>query len=113
MLTEWAHKIGIYTENRKYENYVEHSRKNVWENDLIWNNEKLSEYKSIYESLSDNDKNTIRDQFTSVYAQARLDGKDHETAVSEAAEAVAKTLKEKKKANESSNNEAPNTTPNP
>jgi hypothetical protein len=42
----------------------------------------------VYAKLSEDERNTLRDQFTSVYAQARLDGKDHNVAAEEAAAAV-------------------------
>jgi predicted component of type VI protein secretion system len=88
MLTEWAHKIGIYSEDRKYQNFAEHARNNLWDNGQAWNLGDMSKYQSTYNTLTDEEKNTIRDQFTSVYAQARLDGKDHTTAANEAAAAV-------------------------
>lgn len=113
MLTEWAHKIGIYSEDRKYQNFAEHARNNLWDNGQAWNLGDMSKYQSTYNTLTDEEKNTIRDQFTSVYAQARLDGKDHTTAANEAAAAVSQTLKRKQDANNSQNNQAPTTNPNP
>ena len=113
MLTEWARKIGIYTEDRQYQNYAEHARANVWDNGQAWNIGNMSNYQSTYESLTQEERNTIRDQFTSVYAQARLDGKDHNTAAQEAADAVTQTLKRKQDAIDAGGNQAPTTNPNP
>ena len=113
MLTEWAHKIGIYKEDQKYQNYVNHAQTNLWENGQAWNIGDMSKYQSTYNNLTDEEKNTIRDQFTSVYAQARLDGKDHNTAATEAAAAVSQTLKRKQDANNAQNNTPGTTTPNP
>ena len=113
MLTNWAHKIGIYSEDRKYQNFAEHARNNLWDNGQAWNLGDMSKYQSTYNTLTDEEKNTIKDQFTSVYAQARLDGKDHTTAANEAAAAVSQTLKRKQDANNSQNNQAPTTNPNP
>ena len=113
MLTEWAHKIGIYKEDQKYQNYANHAQTNLWENGQAWNIGDMSKYQSTYGNLTDEEKNTIRDQFTSVYAQARLDGKDHNTAAAEAATAVSQTLKRKQDANNSQNNQTPTTNPNP
>lgn len=113
MLTEWAHKIGIYKEDQKYQNYVNHAKTNIWDNGQIWNIGNTSKYQDVYAQMSEDERNTLRDQFTSVYAQARLDGKDHNTAAQEAAEAVSNTLKRKQDAINSQNNTPPSTTPNP
>ena len=113
MLTEWAHKIGIYSEDRKYQNFAEHARNNLWDNGQAWNLGDMSKYQSTYNTLTDEEKNTIRDQFTSVYAQARLDGKDHTTAANEAAAAVSQTLKRKQDAGNAEGNTPPTTDPNP
>ena len=113
MLTDWAHKIGIYSEDKKYQNFAQHAQKNLWENGQAWNLGNLSQYQSTYSGLTDEEKNTIRDQFTSVYAQARLDGDTHEVAAEKAAEAVAKTLKRKQDSNDAENNNPPTTDPNP
>jgi hypothetical protein len=32
MLTEWAHKIGIYKEDQKYQGYEDHARETLWDN---------------------------------------------------------------------------------
>lgn len=113
MLTEWAHKIGIYKEDQKYQNYVSHAQNTLWNNNQAWNIGDMNKYLSTYNTLTDEEKNTIRDQFTSVYANARLDGKDHETAAAEAAAAVSQTLKRKKDANDAQNNTLSTTIPNP
>lgn len=113
MLTEWAHKIGIYKEDQKYQNYVNHAQNTLWNNNQAWNIGDMNKYLSTYNTLTDEEKNTIRDQFTSVYANARLDGKDHETAAVEAAAAVSQTLKRKKDANDAQNNTPSTTIPNP
>lgn len=113
MLTEWAHKIGIYKEDQKYQNYVNHAKTNIWDNGQIWNLGNTSKYQDVYAQMSEDERNTLRDQFTSVYAQARLDGKDHNTAAQEAAEAVSNTLKRKQDAINAQNNQAPSTNANP
>ena len=113
MLTDWAHKIGIYKEDQKYQNYVNHAQANLWENNQAWNLGNMSKYQSTYNSLSNSEKNTIRDQFTSVYAQARVDGKSHEQAAAEAAAEVEKTLKRKQDANNAKDNDPYYTDPNP
>lgn len=113
MLTEWAHKIGIYKEDQKYQSYADHAGTNIWDNGQIWNLGNTSKYQDVYSQLNEDERNTLRDQFTSVYAQARLDGKDHNTAAQEAAEAVSQTLKRKKDAIDAQNNQAPSTNANP
>ena len=113
MLTEWAHKIGIYKEDQKYQGYENHARETLWDNGQAWNLGNMSNYKTTYDSLTDEEKNTIRNQFASVYANARMDGKSHEEAAALAAEEVSKTLKRKKDANDAQNNQAPTTDPNP
>lgn len=113
MLTEWAHKIGIYKEDQKYQNYANHGRETLWDNGQAWNLGDMSKYQSTYNNLTEEEKNTIRDQFTSVYANARLDGKSHEEAAALAAAEVSKTLKRKKDAADAENNTPPTTNPNP
>lgn len=113
MLTDWAHKIGIYKEDQKYQNYANHGRETLWDNGQAWNLGDMSKYQSTYNNLTEEEKNTIRDQFTSVYANARLDGKSHEEAAALAAAEVSKTLKRKKDAADAENNTPPTTNPNP
>lgn len=113
MLTEWAHKIGIYKEDQKYQNYANHGRETLWDNGQAWNLGDMSKYQSTYNNLTEEEKNTIRDQFTSVYANARLDGKSHEEAAALAAAEVSKTLKRKKDAADAEDNTPPTTNPNP
>ena len=113
MLTEWAHKIGIYKEDQKYQGYEDHARETLWDNGQAWNLGNMSKYKTTYDSLTDEEKNTIRNQFASVYANARMDGKSHEEAAALAAEEVSKTLKRKKDANDAQNNQTTTTDPNP
>ena len=113
MLTDWAHKIGIYKEDQKYQNYANHGRETLWDNGQAWNLGDMSKYQSTYNNLTEEEKNTIRDQFTSVYANARLDGKSHEEAAALAATEVSKTLKRKKDAADAENNTPPTTNPNP
>jgi hypothetical protein len=36
MLTEWAKKVGIYTENRKYEEHESYAKEQVWDTGAIW-----------------------------------------------------------------------------
>jgi hypothetical protein len=100
MLTEWAHKIGIYKEDQKYQGYEGHARETLWDNGKAWTLGDMSKYKTTYDSLTDEEKNTIRNQFASVYANARMDGKSHEEAAALAAEEVSKTLKRKKDSND-------------
>ena len=113
MLTDWAHKIGIYTENRKYENYANFAKENIWDTNAAWSLGDLGDYKSTYEAMSDDDKNTIRELFSSTYANARLDGKDNATASQEAADAVYQALKRKQDSLDAENNKPPTTNPNP
>lgn len=113
MLIEWAHKIGIYKEDQKYQNYANHGRETLWDNGQAWNLGDMSKYQTTYNNLTDEEKNAIRDQFTSVYANARLDGKSHEEAAALAAAEVSKTLKRKQDSNNAQNNTPPTTNPNP
>lgn len=113
MLTEWAKKVGIYTENRKYEEHESYAKEQVWDTGAIWQQEGMGDLKSTYEGLSSEGQNTVRDQFASAYASARIAGKSHEEALSAATDAVKKTLEDQQDVDDAEGNDPPTTNPNP
>ncbi len=111
MLTEWAKKVGIYTENRKYEEHESYAKEDVWDTGAIWSQDGMGNLKSTYEGLSAEGKETVRNQFASAYAQARINGDDHDTAMKKAREAVQATLEGQQGVNAGQGVDAPTNTP--
>lgn len=109
MLTEWAKKVGIYTENRQYEQYEAKAKEEVWDTGAIWQQDGMGDLKSTYEGLSNEEQNTVRDHFTSAYASARIAGKSHEEALAAATDAVKDTLENEANVNEAANENTPPT----
>lgn len=85
MLTDWAMKIGIYTEDRQYKNYEEQAR-NIFEGALSTNQN------TSYKSLSANKQAEIQDLFASTYANALLSGKTADEAKATALAAISESL---------------------
>lgn len=111
MLTEWAKKVGIYTENRKYEEHESYAKEQVWDTGAIWSQNGMSGLKSTYDALGAQGKETVRNQFASAYASARVNGADHDTALQQAAAAVKQTLEGQQGAQEDEQNQVPTNTP--
>ena len=109
MLTEWAHKVGIFTENRKYEEYDSYAKEQLWDNGAIWSQEGMEDYKSIYEGLSDEGKANLRTSFSNAYANARLAGDDHDTAMKKARESIQKNLADLKDVDDAGKKDPPTT----
>lgn len=97
MLTEWAKKIGIYTEERQRYNYNREIGVNDFTSSLVSEDGK-TDYTSIYNKLKDTEKDTLKNLFEKTYTNARLDGKSGAEALKLANEAVQKFLKDWKKA---------------
>lgn len=97
MLTEWAKKIGIYTEERQRYNYNKEIDANDFTNSLVSEDGK-TDYTSTYNKLKDTEKDTLKSLFEKTYTNARLDGKSEAEALKLANEAVQKFLKDWKKA---------------
>ena len=100
MLTEWAHKIGIFTEDREYQNYADYATTDLWDEKALWSSGKLSSYQKTYENMTDEEKASLKNQFISSYANSRLEGDTHEDAYSEAISSMSKSLEDKKKADD-------------
>ena len=100
MLTDWAKKIGIYTEDRQYQNYSKEAQDKYWATGAVWGNKNLAGLKSIFDSLSDADRKEIQDAYVSTYAEAMLRGADETAANEQAAKEMAAQLSNKQKATE-------------
>ena len=104
MLTEWARKIGIFTENKEYQAQAKVGEK-IW-NERFWKltnakGETMGEnFKETYEGMKEEDQATIKDLFVSTYADAILEGKTEEEALEAARKTTATTLKKQKEADE-------------
>lgn len=100
MLTDWAKKIGIYTEDRQYQNYSKEAQDKYWATGAVWGNKSLASLKSVFDSLSDADRKEIQDAYVSTYAEAMLRGADETAANEQAAKEMAAQLSNKQKAAE-------------
>ena len=97
MLTEWAKKIGIYTEERQRQNYIKELDANSFNNALVTADGK-TDYTSVYNKLKDSEKKTLKDLFERTYSDARIDGKSEAEALKLANEAIQKFLEDWQKA---------------
>ena len=100
MLTEWAKKIGIYTEDRQYKNYSKDAQNKYWATGAVWGNKNLASLKSVFDNLSDADRKEIQNAYVSTYAEAMLRGADETAANEQAAKEMAAQLSNKQKAAE-------------
>lgn len=100
MLTDWAKKIGIYTEDRQYQNYSKEAQNKYWATGAVWGNRNLASLKSVFDSLSDADRKEIQNAYVSTYAEAMLRGADETAANEQAAKEMAAQLSNKQKAAE-------------
>ena len=100
MLTDWAKKIGIYTEDRQYQNYSKDAQNKYWATGAVWGNKNLAGLKSVFDSLSDADRKEIQNAYVSTYAEAMLRGADETAANEQAAKEMAAQLSNKQKATE-------------
>lgn len=100
MLTDWAKKIGIYTEDRQYQNYSKDAQNKYWATGAVWGNKNLAGLKSIFDNLSDADRKEIQNAYISTYADAMLRGADETAANEQAAKEMAAQLSNKQKATE-------------
>ena len=100
MLTDWAKKIGIYTEDRQYQNYSKDAQNKYWATGAVWGNKNLAGLKSVFDSLSDADRKEIQNAYVSTYADAMLRGADETAANEQAAKEMAAQLSNKQKAAE-------------
>ena len=97
MLTDWAKKIGIYTEDRQYQNYSKEAQNKYWATGAVWGNKNLAGLKSVFDNLSDADRKEIQDAYISTYADAMLRGADETAANEQAAKEMAAQLSNKQK----------------
>lgn len=98
MLTEWAKKIGIYTEDKKYQDYSNQAQQKYWATGAVWGQQGLSSFKSLFDSLSDEEKAEIQKAYISTYAEAMLRGADEAAASEQAAKEMLASLSNKQKA---------------
>ena len=104
MLTEWAKKIGIYTENKKYEGYEQDIQQSAWDSGDIWSYDAMSNYKNTYDSMTSEQQAAARNMFNTTYANARLAGDDHNTAIAKAQNALINNFKSYKEQQAASSN---------
>lgn len=90
MLLEWAKKIGIYTEDRQYQNHDKYVREKIWDNGNIYNDDQLKNLQGAYQALDADRQGKLQDYFASVYANSRIEGLDEAAARQKAIEALKK-----------------------
>ena len=101
MLTEWAHKIGIFTEDRELQNYKDEEA-DMWEGDKpqifdsmdgeLGTGDKKTSYGDFFNTLSEDNKKLVKDSYLQAYAKARQEGKTEEEARKIAQEEMKSTL---------------------
>jgi hypothetical protein len=52
MLVDWAHEIGIYTENRTFEDYKTYAKSNIWDTGAIWTQGNMGGHQSMFNALT-------------------------------------------------------------
>ena len=112
MLTRWAKMIGIYDENKVYENFRKEALDKIWNTGDVWSLEGMSEYQDFFKGLTAEQQQVLADTFAKEYANARLAEDDEETAKEKARKktlAAAKKLKEAKQAEEEAGGKKPAT----
>lgn len=77
MLTEWAKKIGIYTEERQRQNYTAEAAKTFGN---VWNNETGKGLQDAYNRAGSAQQEKWKREYNDTYASKRLEGMAHEEA---------------------------------
>lgn len=108
MLVQWAHEIGIYDENRKFESYKSEGSTNYWSSGKVWQGNNLGGLTSFWNSLSSETQDIYKENYLANYANARLEGKTEEEAAYSAGEELRKSLQDAYSAKEAEKN-PPNT----
>lgn len=111
MLVQWAHEIGIYDENRKFESYKSEGATNYWSSGKVWQGNNLSGLTAFWNSLSSETQDTYKSDYLTNYANARLQGKSEEEAAYSAGEELRKSLQDAYNAKEAEKNPPNNETP--
>lgn len=78
MLTEWAKKIGIYTEERQRQNYAAEAAKTFGN---VWNNETGRGLQDAYNRAGSAQQEKWKREYNDTYASKMLEGKSHEEAL--------------------------------
>ena len=111
MLTDWAKKIGIYNEDKVYNRHADYARKQIWDTEGIWSQGSLAQYRSVYDSLTAEQKANLRETHASTYASTMMESEDFDTANAAAIQAVYDYLKQIKAQQDASQTQPPTTTP--
>lgn len=85
MLTEWAKKIGIYTEDRQYQNYEARARD-------IFAGALSADQTHVYSRLAADEQASIQDLFNSTFANSMLNGMSESEAIAAALAAIQSSL---------------------
>lgn len=94
MLTDWAFKIGIYTEDRAYTNYEARARD-------IFAGSLSADQTKVYSRLAADKQAEVQDLFNSTFASSRLQGMDEDSAIAEALKAIKDLLPSEQNTNTS------------
>lgn len=105
MLTDWAKKIGIYSEDRQYQNHID-AATSIWNSQGFWNSNTLKGLQNTYNQLSSEGQSDLRDIFSTTYAQEIMAGSDADDARLKAEEEVKTYLDKYQKENSSQNTES-------
>lgn len=98
MLTEWAKKIGIYSEDKLYQEYSKSAQDKYWTTGAVWKQGNLASLKGLFDSLTDAERKEIQDAYITTFSEAMLRGATEDEAVGQAAKEMAAQLSNKQKA---------------
>ena len=110
MLTEWAHKVGIYTEERAIQSAGSAGLAQYWDSGAVWNNSAMAGLQNFYNSMSQEDQDFVRKQFATAYGTAINNGSTEAEAYQAAVEAVSGHLGDRQSASMAQEQEASHTT---
>lgn len=97
MLTDWAKQIGIYTEDQQYKNYQREAEDTHWDSNSwranISEGGVGQELAAIFDGLDADQYGTLKNLFTSTYANEMLESGDENAALTAAIEALKAQLR--------------------
>ena len=92
MLTDWAKQIGIYTEDQQYKNYQREAEDAHWDSNSWRANISEGgvgpELAAIFDGLDADQQGTLKNLFTSTYANEMLESGDENAALTAAINAL-------------------------
>lgn len=83
MLTDWAHKVGIYKEEEAFQAGAESSYESYWDSGSIWQDPDLANLKTVYDGLNVAEQALVKESFGTAYSSGISNGKTQDEAYQE------------------------------